>query len=136
MDAINAALTANGVTPVGTTTSAKTWIANRRSFILTEVAARNAIFEITSNNGNNFTTSQNPYPLVGSAPVSVVTIKVNSVAYSATWEILHPGGAPEKLVKWTISVPLNAGANLLNVQGLDRFNSVVGSDSITITRSP
>ena len=136
MDALNAALVANGVTPVGTTTSAKAWIANRRGFILTEVAARNALFEITSNSGNNFTTSQNPYPLTGNAPVSAVTIKVNGTAYTATWDFLDPNATPKKPVNWTISVPLNAGANVLSVQAFDRYGNLVASDSITITRSP
>ena len=135
MDANNGALIANGITPVGST-SAKAWIANRHSFILTEVAARNAVLEITSNNGNNFTTSQTPYPLSGNAPVSVVTIKVNGTAHAATWDFLDPNATPKKPVKWTISVPLNAGANLLTVEGYNRLNQLVGSDSITITRLP
>jgi len=73
MDAILAALTANGVNPPTSTAAAKTWISSRRNFILQQVATINATFEITSNNGNNFTTSQNPYSLIGNAPVSVTT---------------------------------------------------------------
>ena len=118
MDAILAALTANGVNPPTSTAAAKTWISSRRNFILQQVATINATFEITSNNGNNFTTSQNPYSLIGNAPVSVTTNKVNGTPYPATWDFLDPNATPKKPVKWTISVPLNAGANLLNVQGL------------------
>src|SRR2546430_29394 len=47
-------------------------IASNDNFF-SEVATINATFEITSNNGNNFTTSQNPYSLIGNAPVSVTT---------------------------------------------------------------
>jgi len=49
---------------------------------------------------------------------------------------LDPNATPKKPVKWTISVPLNAGANVLSVQGFDRYANLVASDSITITRSP
>ena len=68
--------------------------------------------------------------------MAVTTIQVNGDAYAATWNFLDPNATPKKPVKWVISVPLNAGANVLTVQGLGRLNQVVGSDAITITHHP
>lgn len=126
LDARYAALTANGVS-VENPSATKTWIQDRRNYIiatyLNQVAAN---FAITSNSGNNFSTGNNLVSLTGTAPVGVKTIRVNGIAYPPTWTTI---------TNWTLQVPLAAGANALTINGYDlRGNLVSGaSDTITVT---
>jgi hypothetical protein len=74
------------------------------------------------------TTTQNPFQLKGTAPVSVKTIKVNDVEYPVSWDTLS---------SWSIWVPImTQTATVLTAKGYDAVGAQVGSASITVTYSP
>src|SRR5439155_4364456 len=104
----------------------KTWIQNRRTFLLNQLATVAASFAVTSNGGNNFSTNRNYLAISGTAPIGVKTITINDIAYPLIWTTVS---------NWTASIALGAGANLLTIAGYDlRGNPVTNStDTITIT---
>ena len=120
----------NGMVSSGAAVSSpagiKSFIATKRGVVLGQIAANQSPFAITSNSGNDFTTSQNFVTLGGTAPLEVRTIEVNGVAYAVTWTAVNA---------WTLRVALPAGTNALNVVGYDPFgNAVSGStDTIRVT---
>ena len=85
-------------------------------------------FAITSNSGNDFTTSQSPVTLTGSAPLTVFAIEVDGVQWPVTWT---------SLTDWTVTLPLTERTQRLVLQGLDRRGNRLPTivDSITITNS-
>lgn len=123
MDARYAALTANGIS-VSSPSSAKTWMANRRAFLLDLIAKNNALFAITSNQGQNFSTNSSLASLSGTAPLEVRQITLNGVEYPLTWTTVS---------NWTAKVALQNGANTLQVQGFDRLGRPYPGSQATIT---
>jgi hypothetical protein len=125
MDATYAGLLANGI---GATApdAVKTWISQRRDYILQELGNVAANFEFTVNGGNNFSTAQNLVTLTGNAPVQIKTIKINGVAYPVTWT---------GVTQWTLQYALGPGVNALNLQAYDSYGNLIGglSDGISIT---
>jgi hypothetical protein len=85
-------------------------------------------FAITSNGGNNLTTSNSILSLTGSAPLGVKTIEVNGLSYPITWTTT---------TAWSLRLPLYVGQNTLSVQGLDlngrRLTNAL--DTITVTNT-
>jgi hypothetical protein len=126
MDANYAALQANGITNSQSPDAIKTWISQRRNYILQELGNVAANFEFTVNGGNNFSTAQNLVTLTGNAPVQVKTIKINGVAYPVTWT---------GVTQWTLQYALGPGVNALNLQAYDSYGNLIGglSDTISIT---
>lgn len=125
--ALRSAQTQNNITGLGATSSINTYINARRSYILGQINSQNAAaFAITSNGGNNFTSTTPTVNLVGTAPFQVATIAVNGVAYPATWT---------SFTTFSISVPLTQQVNALAFAGRDRLgNPVPGmTDTITVT---
>jgi hypothetical protein len=86
-----------------------TYVGSRASFVLSQLPTATA-FTITNNGGNNFGVSNSTVTLSGTAPIGVQTIQVNGVSYPITWN---------NLTNWTLTVPLFAGDNQIQVQGLD-----------------
>ena len=133
IDAKLQALQANGVVATSANTpitqadadTIKNYISQRRSFILGQMPG--AVFEITSNGGANFSTMQATYALTGTALVNVKTLKVNTVA--------APSTAWTTVTGWTYTVSLNLGDNLITVQGYNSAGTLLGTDTITITRN-
>ncbi|HKS38499.1 MAG TPA: lamin tail domain-containing protein [Verrucomicrobiae bacterium] len=123
MDAKYNALIANGVS-VSDPTPGKDYIAQRRSFLIGELAGVATTFTITSNGGNNFSTNRNYITLTGTAPVEVKTIKINGVAYQPTWNTV---------TGWSINVALAGGNNVLTPQGFDSYGRPIAGYSDTIT---
>jgi hypothetical protein len=123
MDAKYNALTANGVS-VSDPTPGKDYIAQRRDFLISELANVAATFTITSNGGNNFSTNRNYITLTGTAPVEVKTIKINGVAYQPTWNTV---------TGWSINVALAGGNNVLTIQGFDSYGRPIAGFQDTIT---
>lgn len=109
---------------VGDPNGTLSYIADRRTFIQSELAAVAASFSITSNGGNNFSTGQNYLTLTGTAPVGVKTIKINGVAYPVTWTGLST---------WTLNYALGPGLNVLTVQGHDIRGTLVSGSTDTIS---
>ncbi|MBN2181745.1 MAG: lamin tail domain-containing protein [Sedimentisphaerales bacterium] len=105
---------------------AKRWVRNRRGYIVSQLNSVASDFEITTNNGNNFSTGTSPYAIQGMAPVKIDAITVNGLEYPATWL---------NVKKWIIDVPLQSGQNSLVFQGYDSEGRELSgmNDSITIT---
>jgi hypothetical protein len=101
----------------------KDWIAARRAFVLTQIAANNSPFAITSNGGADFTTNRNLITLTGTAPLEVRTLLVNGVAYPVTWTTRST---------WVIRVPLVSGTNTLVITGIDPKGVLVAGVNGTI----
>ncbi|TFG63318.1 MAG: hypothetical protein E4H28_06560, partial [Gemmatimonadales bacterium] len=117
------ALLANGIS-VADAAAVKTWIANRVNYIASQLApVTNLAFSVTT---GSFGTSSNPAVIAGRAPVRVKTILVNSNAYATAWT---------SDTDWTIEVPLQAGANLLNVTAWTASGAPAGSGQLTVTLS-
>ncbi len=125
MDATYAALLANGI-GAAAPSDVKSWIIQRRDYILQELISVTANFEFTVNGGNNFSTAQNLVTLTGTAPVQVKTIKINGVAYPVTWTTV---------TQWTLQYALGPGVNTLILQAYDSYGNLIGafSDGIAIT---
>ncbi|HHY86396.1 MAG TPA: hypothetical protein GYA07_12825 [Verrucomicrobia bacterium] len=125
LDAIHAALINNGI-GAAAPGPVKTWIEQRRNYILQELNKVAADFEFTINGGNNFSTTENFVTLTGTAPVQVKTIRINGVAYPATWT---------SVTNWSIQYALEPGVNSLVLQAFDTAGNLIAglSDSITIT---
>jgi hypothetical protein len=106
--------------------SAKWWVSNRREYIMDQLDSVSADFRITTNNGNNFSTSTSPYTFEGMAPVKVDAIKVNGQIYRTNWT---------GVTNWSIDIKLVPGQNNLEFKGYDSgFKELAGmNDSITVT---
>jgi hypothetical protein len=124
-----------GQQPDGVRAGVKNWITNRRAYISSQLSANDSPFEITSNAGNNFTTSQHSYSLTGTAPFSVVrfTTGTPETDQPVTWEFLDSGPIKQKPGKWTLIINLAPGPNIITVKGYDKSDTLMGTDSITIT---
>jgi hypothetical protein len=118
------ALVANGIS-LANPAGIKSYVQQRRDYLISRLNTVNAPFAITSNNGNNFTSAKTFVSLAGTAPIDVKTIEVNGVAYPVTWT---------GLTAWTLGVPLAPGNNNLAVTGLDLRGQLVAgaADSIVV----
>jgi len=123
MDAWYGVFTTNGLSPAAPAT-VKTWLANRRTYILGQLGTVNAAFAITSNGGNDFSTNQALVTLQGTAPVTVDALRVNGQQQAVTYT---------SETEWLIATGLDEGANPLSVEAFDRFGNAVASDTITVT---
>lgn len=113
----------SGGASVASPVDLKNWIAARRSYVLTQIAANQSAFAITSNGGVDFSTAQNLITLTGTAPLEVRTILVNGVPFPVTWTALNT---------WAIRIPLTSGLNTLVFGGLDSKGRLVGTVAGTI----
>lgn len=123
IDARFAGLVGNGI-PLLPPAQVKTWISQRREFILGQLASFSSGFGITSNNGSNVTTNRNTFLLTGTAPVNVHSIRVNGQAFPIEWQTLN---------SWSTRVALQSRTNVLAVQGFDVNGSPVPGASATLT---
>ncbi|MBL9138252.1 MAG: lamin tail domain-containing protein [Verrucomicrobiales bacterium] len=121
MDAVHAALVANGVTRSsgGTLSSpvqVKTWLRQRRDYLMQQLATVSATFTLNSPpaalGGSNVVT------LSGTAPIVVADLRVNGDAFFVTWT---------SVTNWSLAVPLKPGDNVLSVQGFDRVGNAIAS---------
>jgi hypothetical protein len=60
----------------------------------------------------------------GVAPVNVATVWINGAAYPVKWTTL---------TNWVVAVPLQTGANQLDVSGLDHNNQPIAGDTSSVT---
>lgn len=105
--------------------SITTYIEQRRGFLQSQLTASDAAsFAITSNNGNNFTSSTSTTLIAGNAPFAVATIEVNGTPYPVTWT------SPNA---WSIAVPLTQVTNVLTFVGRDRLGAAWPGSTDTIT---
>ncbi len=125
VDAWYAAFLADGLTPTSPE-ALKTRLAGRRAYILSELEDEAASFEVTTNGGGDFGTSERIVTLAGTAPIEVATIAVNGDIYP----VQYPA-----LTDWELQLELAPGVNAIAVEGRDELGQVVASDSITVTYS-
>src|SRR6185436_5071150 len=98
------------------------YITGRASYALGQLPTATA-FAVTSNNGNDFVTSNATVTLTGTAPIQVKAIEVNGIVYPVIWT---------STTGWTISLPLFGGVNFLAVQGVDNYGNRPGNAADTI----
>jgi hypothetical protein len=123
LDARYNGMTAGGAAGLANAQALKDFIAGRRAFVLSQIAANNSAFAITSNGGADFTTNRNLITLTGTAPLEVRTILVNGVPYPVTWTALNT---------WLIRIPLTSGTNSLVITGKNPKGAPVAGVSGTI----
>lgn len=104
----------------------KTWIAQRRSFLQSQLNTVRAGFALTTQSGRDFATDASPVALAGSAPVAVRTLRVSGVSFPPSWTAV---------TNWAVNVPLAAGLNELTFEGFDRLGQPVAgaTDTIRVT---
>jgi CotH kinase protein/Lamin Tail Domain/PA14 domain len=103
----------------------KTWISQRRTYILAELAKLDAAnFNVSG--PASFSTPTNLITLNGVAPVGVRTIAVNGVAWPVTWSTL---------TNWAVRVTLTQAITPLTILGLDGHGQLVpgASKQVTVT---
>jgi hypothetical protein len=105
-------------------------LVQRASFLTSQAnsAVPNVAFAITSNSGNNFTATNDPITLAGTAPLKVQAIEINGVRYPLAWTTV---------TAWSLRLPLLHGANALAVQGVDRYGARLTNalDTIVVTNN-
>src|SRR6266542_2466155 len=128
MDAKYRSLVANGVQfcdgqALAAPTAVKTWFSQRRTFLLSQLAAVASPFTVSGT--NLLTVNSNLVTLSGTAPISVKTIEVNGIAWPVTWSSVS---------NWTIHLPVSQPENQFTVLGYDlRGNPVAGaSNAVTV----
>lgn len=123
IDAEQAALSANGITPdSASTATAKSYLTDRRNFILTQLSTVASSFSVSG--PTTFSTLTNTLSLSGTAPVNVRTIDVNGHELALSWSTVN---------NWSASALVLPGTNTLVVRGVDSFGRVVGSVTLTVT---
>jgi len=101
------------------------FVRDRRAYILTQIPA--LVFEITTNNGEGFCTSESSVEIQGLAPIDVAGIAVNGTPLPATFSGSNA---------FRVTVPIDLGDTVLNLQGLNGMGDPVtgATDNITVTR--
>jgi hypothetical protein len=126
VDANNAALNA-AVTGAQDSSSLKTWMADRRTFVLGKLNSApsllSPVLSITSNGGADITTSDSVYELQGKASVQVKYIAVNGTVYHPQWTTV---------TDWRIPIHHWAGQHRLDIEGRDSQGTLVPNASATI----
>ena len=108
---------ANGLTGIEGTTAIKTWLAQARSSIASQISSlANYAFSVDSPT----LIGGNQVALTGTAPVGVKTVWINGVEWPVTWTSVYT---------WRVILPLSPGTNLLSVTGVDRKGQPVAGAS-------
>ncbi|PYM12678.1 MAG: hypothetical protein DME18_10795, partial [Verrucomicrobia bacterium] len=128
MDAKYNALVANGVTrSAGQTLAApsavKTWISQRRDYLVQQLAAVTVNFSVTSNGGADFSVNTNSVTLTGTASIEVTTLRVNGAEYPVTWT---------SVTNWAVQIALGGGTNHFNIEAFDYNGNLVNGGSAAI----
>lgn len=109
------ALVASGVTrsagaALVSPSAVATWLAGRRAYMASQIAAIAAPFAITTNGGADFDTSTNVVTLTGSAPIDAARIAVNGLTYPVQWT---------SITNWSMQIPISAASARLVLQALN-----------------
>ena len=132
MDANYAAFVSNGLSVVAPDVvgspynhgALTAWTANRRSYLLGEIAAIDASFGITTNGGTDFSTGQQIVTIEGTAPVAIKTMHLNGNEVEVDFS---------SITAWEVQLGLAEGDNVLMFEGFDFEGNLVASDTITVT---
>jgi hypothetical protein len=123
MDARYAAFAANGLA-ISPPDVVKSWISQRRDYIVGQLKSVAAPFAIKSNGGTNFSTANNLVTLTGTAPVEVKTITVNGISFPITWT---------SVTNWVVHFPLDNPTNQVVLQGYDRLGNALANGTASLT---
>ncbi|WCJ60055.1 lamin tail domain-containing protein [Fontisphaera persica] len=120
MDAKYRSLLANGITlcdgqSLTDPGAVKQWYAQRRGFLLGQLAAVSAPFEVAT---NYLVRSTNYFTLTGKAPIEVTTLTINGVAWKPVWT---------SVTNWTLNVPGAQPTNHWVIAALDAAGNTIGT---------
>ncbi len=103
----------------------KEFVRNRQTYIASQLPS--LTFMITSNNGDDFCTSESTVSITGVAPIQVAQIEVNGTIVPSTFSGTNA---------FSVDIPLVIGSNELHLKGLDNIGNAVpgATDSITVLR--
>jgi hypothetical protein len=127
IDARRSVLLKNGITGLSSPSTITSYINSRRGYITNQIRLNDATnFVITTNGGQDYTSTTATTALTGRAPFAVATIEVNGVPYPVTWTDQR---------SFRLTVPLTQRTNVLALVGKDRRGNPVpgASSSITVT---
>ncbi|MBI4601451.1 MAG: CotH kinase family protein [Planctomycetes bacterium] len=110
-------------TSVADPSSIKSYIAQRRTYVLSQLPS--AALVILTNGGNDFSTSASSVTIEGDAPLEVERFRLNGASITMTITGIS---------KWSFTRSIPLGTTVFGVQGLDGAGQVVGSDSISVLR--
>ena len=106
------------------------YINTRSNYILGAIQSDtpSVAFNITTNNGVNFSTPFSPVTLAGTGWVNVRNIRLagSSVPLAVTWT---------SSTAWQVAVPIASGPNSITLEAVDFTGTVIGSDSIIVTNT-
>ncbi|HTD85141.1 MAG TPA: lamin tail domain-containing protein, partial [Candidatus Binatia bacterium] len=130
LDAKAAALRDNNVNfDPAQVTVIKNFISGRRTYLAGRLTAlTNAAFSATASAPS---ANANTVTLSGSAAIQVYEIRVNGISYPVNWAGLNIP-ATRAPTNWTMTVTLNPGNNVLNIQGFDNKGRPVPNTSRTL----
>ena len=98
-------------------TALKSYVAQRRNYILQQLAANvTAQFEILAPATLDFETESSPLVIRGRAPVSVQTIRVNGLPVTPVWT---------DVTEWELQIPLLQANSEFLIEGFDRFGNLI-----------
>ncbi len=120
MDLIHNALVAQGVNPTGIA-AVKTYIADRRAYIVSQLATVAAAFTVAG--PENFSTAASTLSLSGTAPVDAASIEVNGLVISPVWSTV---------TGWSAGYLLAPGVNTLSIRALNGAGETLGSTVLTV----
>jgi len=103
------------------------FIRDRRNFVLSQLPAE-VPFEITTNNGNDFSTTESEISLSGCAWINIKNIRQenNPTELPVSWSSIS---------NWSTKIQLNLRTNLIVLVGYDFSDNVAATDTITIISS-
>ncbi len=119
LDAKYAAFQEHGIS-AQSPSSIKTYVANARKTILTQITKESAAFSITN------IVATNSIILGGTGPLDMVTLEVNGVAVPVTWTTSS---------RWMASIPTEGLADSLLIRALNSSGETVAQGSQNIVRS-
>jgi hypothetical protein len=125
LDAKYAAFRASNIS-LANPAAIKSWIAQRRTYLQTQLNTVRAPLAITLNGGADFATNRESITLTGTAPVTARSLRINGMERRVNWTTVS---------NWTVAVTLRPGVNRLLVEGFNRFGNALTNapDSIQIT---
>ncbi|HOW67881.1 MAG TPA: lamin tail domain-containing protein [Verrucomicrobiota bacterium] len=123
MTAHNQALANNSIT-VESLSSVNAWINSRRAYLDRVISTNQADFEVVYEPIPANPQDKNLVRLRGSAPLEVKTLEVNGIPVALDWNTT---------TAWTLALPVQGGANLLEIRGIDGSGNVVAGSTTNLT---
>ena len=121
--ALNPWLTHYGSVVGQTYSGTANYVNARRTFAQSQYPARSP-FAVTTNGGTDFTTETSEVVLEGTGWIDLKEIRRNGLPVAVTWL---------DLTRWRVTLPLLAGANVLQLEAVGFDDAVQATQSLTIT---